>query len=122
MFFVIQVNTAPYQSQSAYTALRFSQAVVKQHQIKRIFFYNEGIYNAFGSSEVPADQHDIIAGWSNLATQFHVDLLVCISAAQRRGLILDNNSPNPKLADGFRIGGLSEMVEAMIDADRLMVF
>ena len=122
MLFVIQVNTAPYQSQSAYTALRFSQAAVHNHQIKRIFFYQEGIYNAFASSEVPNDQVDIINCWSVLARQYHIDLLVCISAAQRRGLRLETSNDSPILAEGFRIGGLGEMVEAMIDADRLMVF
>lgn len=122
MLFVIQVNTAPYQSQSAYTALQFSLAAVQDHQIKRIFFYHEGIYNAFASSEAPADQIDIIKSWSALAKQHNIDLLVCISAAQRRGLTQDNIDGSPLLAEGFRIGGLGEMVEAMIEADRLMVF
>ncbi|HFD11276.1 MAG TPA: sulfurtransferase complex subunit TusD [Crenotrichaceae bacterium] len=120
MVFVIQVNSAPYQCQSAYTALQFSRAVLDNHQIKRIFFYHEGIYNAFVSSQAPADQIDMIAEWSALATDYHVDLLVCISAAQLRGLTQNHHSA--LLATGFRIGGLGEMVEAMIEADRLMVF
>lgn len=123
MIFAIQVNTAPYQSQSAWTALQFSRAVIQQqHKIKRIFFYHEGIYNAVASAETPANQSDVIAGWSNLASQHQVDLLVCISAAQLRGLKPDNDSVSTLLADGFRIGGLGEMAEAMIEADRLVIF
>ena len=123
MDFVIQVNTAPYQNQSAYTALEFSRAVLQQgHQIKRIFFYHEGIYNAFSTTEPPADETNIITNWSELARHYHLDLLVCISAAQQRGLKLQDHSEGSLLANGFRIGGLGEMVEAMIEADRLMVF
>ncbi|MEE9426455.1 MAG: sulfurtransferase complex subunit TusD [Methylococcales bacterium] len=123
MDFAIQVNTAPYQNQSAYTALEFSRATLQQgHQIKRIFFYHEGIYNAFSTTEPPADETNIITNWSMLAKDFHLDLLVCISAAQQRGLKLRDHSEGSLLADGFRIGGLGEMVEAMIEADRLMVF
>ncbi len=123
MDFLIQVNTAPYQSQSAYTALQFCKAALHQHHaIKRIFFYHEGIYNAFAASEPPADQLNIIEEWSTFATQSHIDLLVCISAAQQRGLKWQSSADSSQLADGFRIGGLGEMVEAMIETDRLMVF
>jgi tRNA 2-thiouridine synthesizing protein D len=120
--FVIQVNTAPYQNQSAYTALQFSRAALQHHTIKRIFFYHEGIYNALALTQPPADQLNITASWSTLATQHHLDLLVCISAAQQRGLTLEGDNDCPPLADGFRIGGLGEMVASMIEADRLMVF
>jgi len=54
-------------------------------------------------------------------------LVVCISAAQRRGLLhadeanrqgkLDND-----LAAGFRISGLGQLVEATLVTDRLIVF
>ena len=88
----------------------------------RIFFYCEGIYNALMTEQTTADQYDIISGWSSLAAQHQVDLLVCISAAQLRGLTVAKGSESPQLADGFRIGGLGEMAEAMIEADRIMVF
>jgi tRNA 2-thiouridine synthesizing protein D len=65
--------------------------------------------------------------WGQLARENSLDLLVCISAAQRRGLLhadetkrqglQDNN-----LADGFRIGGLGQWLEALIEADRVVVF
>ncbi len=121
--FVIQVNSAPYHNQSSYTALEFSRAALQRgHQIKRIFFYHDGIYNAFSTTEPPADETNIVTRWSELARHHRLDLLVCISAAQQRGLKLQDNDNCSLLADGFRIGGLGEMAEAMIDADRMMVF
>ena len=123
MIFVIQVNSAPYQNQSAYTALQFCRAVLQQqHQIKRVFFYHDGIYNAFASAEAATGQYDIITGWTRLATVHQIDLLVCISAARLRGLTPSNDADSTLLADGFRIGGLGEMAEAMIEADRVLTF
>jgi len=42
--------------------------------------------------------------------------VVCIAAALRRGIKESN------LAEGFRISGLGQLVEAGIQADRLVVF
>jgi tRNA 2-thiouridine synthesizing protein D len=45
-----------------------------------------------------------------------VDLVVCVAAALRRGIVDEN------LAKGFRISGLGQLVESAIQADRLVVF
>ena len=54
--------------------------------------------------------------WAKLAEEHKVDLVVCVAAALRRG-IKDEN-----LAAGFRISGLGQLVEAGIQADRLVTF
>jgi tRNA 2-thiouridine synthesizing protein D len=45
-----------------------------------------------------------------------VDLVVCVAAALRRGIVEQN------LAAGFRISGLGQLVESAIQSDRLVVF
>ena len=65
--------------------------------------------------------------WSELADQYQIDLVVCISAAQRRGLLCSDeaqrqNKIDNDLADGFRLSGLSQLVEATLVADRFIVF
>ena len=56
-----------------------------------------------------------------------LDLVVCIAAAQRRG-ILDANEAKRQgkdgdnIAPGFRISGLGQLIEAGIQADRMVVF
>ena len=62
-----------------------------------------------------------------LAKQKGIDLVLCISAAQRRGLLSRDEAQRQQkldddLADGFRISGLGQLVEAMLDADRFIVF
>jgi len=53
--------------------------------------------------------------------------VVCISAAQRRGLLEGNEAKRQgkkdnDIADGFRIAGLGLWVEAMLAADRFIEF
>uniref|UniRef100_UPI0025E3EE1B DsrE/DsrF/TusD sulfur relay family protein n=1 Tax=Thiobacillus sp. TaxID=924 RepID=UPI0025E3EE1B len=45
-----------------------------------------------------------------------VDLVVCVAAAQRRGITDD------VLAPGYRISGLGQLVEMGIQYDRLVTF
>ncbi len=128
MKFAIQVNTSPYQSNAGYTAYRFINAVLAQgHEVFRVFFYHDGVYHAFKYAMPPDDELQFTAQWSELARLHQLDLVVCISAAQRRGLLHDDEAKRQgkqeyDLADGFRISGLGQLVEATLEADRFIVF
>ncbi|MGH8475601.1 MAG: sulfurtransferase complex subunit TusD, partial [Methylococcales bacterium] len=124
--FALQVNSAPHSGQGSETAYRFCHAALQQgHEILRVFFYFEGTYHALASC-VPDDEKNIVKRWSELAIQENVDLVVCVSAATRRGLAQDDPVKNEQMwlliAEGFRIAGLGQWVEAGILADRLLIF
>ena len=98
-----------------------------QHEVLRVFFYQEGIYHAFGYTTPPDDEFQMTKSWSDLAGQYQLDLVVCISAAQRRGLLCADEAKrqgklDQDLAKGFRISGLGQLVEASLLADRFIVF
>jgi tRNA 2-thiouridine synthesizing protein D len=117
MKFTLQINSSPYHSSANLTAYRFATTVLAQnHEIFRIFFYHDGIYHAFKTTNPPDDEFSIFKSWRELALTHRIDLVVCISAAQRRGLISEN------IAAGFRLGGLGQLLEATILADRFLVF
>jgi tRNA 2-thiouridine synthesizing protein D len=128
MRYAIQINTSPYGSNIGLSAYRFIQAVLTEgHEVIRVFFYHEGIYHAVKSNTPPDDEINLTALWSELAAQYQLDLLVCISAAQRRGLLSEDEAQRQgkqdnDLATGFRIGGLGQWLEAMIEADRVITF
>ena len=128
MKFAIQVNTSPCAANGGLTAYQFIQAALKMnHQIVRVFFYKEGIYHAFKYASPPDDEWQMTRKWSELAAQFDIDLLVCISAAQRRGLLCADEAKrqgkqDDDLAPGFRIGGLGQLLEATLAADRFIEF
>ncbi|WP_262966782.1 sulfurtransferase complex subunit TusD [Methylobacter psychrophilus] len=128
MKFAVQVNTSPYQSNSGHSAYQFIEAALLQgHEVFRVFFYHDGVYQAFKHTTPPDDELQFTAQWSELARRYPVDLVICISAAQRRGLLgMDEARRQGKqdndLADGFRISGLGQLVEATLEADRFIVF
>lgn len=128
MKYAIQVNASPHSSHEGYCAYQFIQALIQsQHDIFRVFFYQEGIYHAFKYATAAEDELQITKQWSLLAAQYNIDLVICISAAQRRGLLcVDEASRQGKLgndlADGFRISGLGQLVEASLLADRFIEF
>lgn len=128
MKYTILVNEGPYQHQAADSALQFVRAALeKGHEIFRIFFYHDGVNNGTRLTVPPADDRLIQKAWTELAEKHNLDLVVCIAAAQRRGIMdadeakrqgLDANN----IAPGFRISGLGQLVEGGIQSDRLIVF
>ncbi len=128
MKYAIQVNSSPYQANSADTAYQFIKAALEVgHEVVRVFFYQEGVYHAFRYATPPDDEVQVVARWTKLAEDYGLDLVVCISAAQRRGLLETGEAERQgkqdnDIADGFRIAGLGLWVEAMLIADRFVEF
>ena len=117
MKFGIQVNEGPYNHQASDSAYQFAKAVLeKGHDIFRVFFYYDGVNNATKNSEPPTDDRNVIRNWQKLAEDHKVDLVVCVAAGLRRGVV------DATLAPGFRISGLGQLIEAGIQADRMVVF
>jgi len=113
----ILVNEGPFTHQASDSAYRFAEAAIaKGHEVSRVFFYNDGVFNANKLSEPQSDDRNIVSLWADLGKENGIDLVVCIAAALRRGV------KEEILQDGFRISGLGQLVEAGIDNDRLVVF
>ena len=113
----ILIKQGPFTHQASDTAYRFTvAALAKGHEIYRVFFYNDGVYNSNKLSEPQTDDRNLVALWSELAAEHELDLVVCIAAALRRGM------KEEILEEGFRISGLGQLVEAGIEADRTIVF
>ena len=128
MKFTIQVNEGPYQHQASDTAYQFTKAALeKGHEIFRVFFYHDGVNNATRLTTPPQDDRNVVTRWSELAEKHDLDMVVCVAAAQRRGIAdADESKRNGKdadnLAPGFRISGLGQLIEGGVQSDRLVVF
>lgn len=122
------VNEGPYQHQSSDTAYQFAKAALaKGHEIFRVFFYHDGVNNGSRLSVPPKDDRLVQKQWSELAQQHGIDMVICIAAAQRRGLMDANEAKRQGLdadniAPGFRISGLGQLIEGSIESDRTIVF
>ncbi len=113
----ILINEGPFTHQASDSAYRFAAAALaKGYEIDRVFFYNDGVYNANKLSEPQSDDRNLVVLWSELGKEHGIDLVVCVAAGLRRGI------KDEVLQEGFRISGLGQLVEAGIQADRLVVF
>lgn len=128
MIFSIVVQAPPVQSQGAETALRFARAALAAgHTIHRIFFYRDGVHNGSALASLPRDEPNIPRQWQALAQEHHLDLVVCIAAAVRRGILDEHEASRYKqaqwsLSEGFELSGLGQLVEACILSDRVVTF
>ncbi len=126
--FGILVNEGPYQHQSADSAYQFTKAALENgHEIFRVFFYHDGVNNGTRYAIPPQDDRNITELWSALQEKYKLDLVICIAAAQRRGILDENEAKRQgkdgdNIAPGFRISGLGQLIEAGIESDRVVSF
>ena len=123
MKFTLLISSDPVVNQSANTAYEFSKAVLaKGYSIVQIFFYKDGTYSANAAATLSTDEINLTHCWQELAKKHHIDLVVCVDSASRRGIFDDNDSEYSNLASHFRIGGLSELFNAISNSDRFISF
>ena len=128
MKFGVVISEGPYTHQAADTAYHFvKSAIAKGHEVPRVFFYHDGVYVSTRLSVPPQDERNIQKIWTELAKEHGIDLVVCIAAAQRRGILDENEAKRQgkdadNIAEGFRISGLGQLIEMGIQTDRLVTF
>ncbi|AMX02484.1 sulfurtransferase complex subunit TusD [Microbulbifer thermotolerans] len=128
MKFALAVHSAPHTSQSAASALRFARALLAQgHELYRVFFYCDGVHNGSVLAAPPQDEADLVGEWQALQQAHGLDLVVCIAAAQRRGVLSESEAGRleksaANLAPGFELAGLGQLADAIANADRLVTF
>ncbi|MCL4132671.1 UNVERIFIED_CONTAM: hypothetical protein GTU68_046336 [Idotea baltica] len=128
MKLAVLVNEGPYQHQASDSAYQFVMAAIGAgHEVLRVFFYHDGVNNGTRLTTPPQDDRHIQKRWSAVASEHSVDLVLCVAACQRRGLVDDgeakrNSKDATNIAEGFRISGLGQLIEAGVEADRLVTF
>ena len=128
MKFAIQINEGPYTHEATDSAYHFAKAAIDNgHEIMRVFFYHDGVNNGTRLTTPPQDDRHIVNRWAELAKEHDLDLVLCVAAAQRRGIADEgeaqrNGKDANNIQEGFRISGLGQLIEAGIQAERLLVF
>jgi tRNA 2-thiouridine synthesizing protein D len=128
MKFAIVVHGAPYSSEGCLSALRFTEAALAGgHEIVRVFFYHDGVYTATALAAPPQDEIDIVSRWRQLHETHHVELVACVASCLRRGILDPTEAeryekPASNIAPGFLISGLGQLIDATLNADRVVTF
>ena len=61
--------------------------------------------------------------WTDLKHQNGLELVICIGAATRRGLIDENNPTDTKnIHPTFEVVGLGQLIDAIVKSDRFITF
>ena len=128
MKYALAIYGAPGSSQSGQTALSFARELLAAgHSIFRVFFYQDGVHTASRLSSPPQDEQNLPEDWRQFIEEHELDAVVCIAAALRRGVVNDAEAERYELAGsnlsaGYELSGLGQLLEATVEADRLITF
>jgi tRNA 2-thiouridine synthesizing protein D len=126
--FTLLVSKAPFDRQEPYSAYRFAKAaLLAGHQIKGVFFYQSGVANSNNLQAGHSDELNMYQLWCELAAHYQVPLQVCVTAANRRGVINDEDAQDRdlihfNLAAPFSEVGLGDLIELISSSDRVLQF
>jgi tRNA 2-thiouridine synthesizing protein D len=126
--FSLLITKAAFDQQDAYSAYRFAVSALKlHHEIHGIFFYQAGVHNSNAFQTGHSDELNLHQKWLALAKTHSIPLLVCVTAANRRGIInqqdaLDLDIQHFNLTPPFTEVGLGELVELLNTSDRVLQF
>lgn len=119
--------SSPADGQCLVTAARVANGLVRRgHQIDTVFFSDAATAVGLVSLSMPQDELCVQSEWQRIAAEHQIDLVLCVASALQRGVV-GPDSPGDavnqaSLAEGFRIGGLGELVRATHTADRVLTF
>ena len=128
MIYSVHVLASPYSQQANASALHFCHALLQRgHELKRVFFSGDGVLSATSLAVPPQDESNWYRQWIELAEAHNVELVVCISACLRRGIVNESEAdryelPAHNLAPQFILAGLGQLVDAALESDRLVTF
>lgn len=125
--FSILITSPPFDSQSQYTAYQFCCAAVDAgHTIKQVFFYQSAVTVANELVSGHSDDLNMQDKWIALHQTHTIPLNVCITAANRRGIIDEEDAKNRgsicNLNHNFSSVGLGELLSLDHKSDRLVQF
>ena len=127
MKYSLCIHSSPA-SEAGYSAYQFAKAALEQgYSIYRIFFYHEGAYQGTQLNCPPQGELDLVSEWRSLQQRYQLNITVCIAAALKRGILDETeatryNKTSANLCPEFTLGGLGQLMEAIVESDRVMTF
>ena len=122
------ILNSPYASAACNTAQRYADAALRAgHEIPRIFFYHEGVYQGSGYNAPAQDEENSVSRWAEISQSGNTELILCVASASRRGIHDETESRRHNLGAAnihpeFTLAGLGQLIEAAQDYDRLLTF
>lgn len=117
-----------FDSQAGYSAWQFCKAALEAgHTIQQVFFYQHAVSHGTRLAVPSAGEFDAPGQWVQLSRQASFPLVVCVSAAERRGLVSEDQDQQgdataSNLHSAFTVAGLGALHEASLSSDRTVTF
>jgi len=124
----ILITSSPFDGDAALRALGFIQGVIDNGDVvNNVFFYSEGVHHTNSLMFNTGDELFVLDDWKALADAHNIKLLVCITAAVKRGIVSEleakeNGIAYANLAAPFEQAGLGEFFSALHACNRLVQF
>lgn len=124
--FLILVTSPHCDSSSAKTVHEFCKSAINiGHGILGVFFYGAGVSHANKFNVPIPEEPSAKTQWDSLAKDLQIDLLVCATAASRRGIMDDaeaklNKFDTGSLNPNFKMSGLTELAALSDKATRMI--
>lgn len=115
--FIVTLHAPPWSHQSVATACQFARAAIQRgNTITAIFLYQDGVLNGANSLDITSDELNGQQALQLLAKEHNIPLLLCVTAAEKRGLNDQLISPE------FTMSGLAEFAELTTQSDKVVQF
>lgn len=127
MIFSLVVYASPSQ-QASHHALSFAQSLLEQkHTLYRVFFYGDGIHNTSDLLCPAGDERNTAKEWQAMKQSHDIDLVTCIAAGLKRGVVNEmeakrNKLSNFNLISESELSGLGQLLDAALQSDRVITF
>ncbi|SFD46574.1 sulfurtransferase complex subunit TusD [Pseudoalteromonas denitrificans] len=114
--FVLSLHASPSDSDACLSLLNFAKSTLTSgHKIDAIFLYQEAIWHASEHFVIAKDEVQLSEQWQDFVDEFNTPLLLCITAAEKRGLNIKSTGP-------FTVAGLAEFAMSVAKADKWLQF
>jgi tRNA 2-thiouridine synthesizing protein D len=117
----VLITTPPYSYLTTSAIAYVEAALVAGVKIVGVFFYQDGVMHANKDISIASDEYQAIAHWKQLHQTYKLPLHICITAAEKRGIVCDSID-NEQVNEAFTVSGLGELVELTSKASRLVQF
>lgn len=117
--FALLITSAAFCNQTLASVLLFAKAAINSgHAIDHIFLYQDAVYSVAANTDLPADEPDLSTALAQFCQQHQIDLLFCVTAAEKRGVI----SATQPAKSGYVAAGLAEFAMRQANIDKLVQF
>jgi tRNA 2-thiouridine synthesizing protein D len=115
--YILVLHTPPWSYQSVASLKDFALAAMDLgNEIKAVFLYQDAVLAALPELDIPSDELNGQAVLMSLSQEHHVPLILCATAAEKRGVNHQHIAPE------FSLAGLAEFAELSSHADKIIQF